>query len=33
MKLVEVIRGLATSQETFSETRDLALKLEKRRWK
>jgi 3-hydroxybutyryl-CoA dehydrogenase len=29
MKLVEVIRGLATSQETFSETRDLALKLEK----
>jgi len=30
MKLVEVIRGLATSQETFSETRDLALKLEKK---
>jgi 3-hydroxybutyryl-CoA dehydrogenase len=29
MKLVEVIRGLATSQETFSETRKLALKLEK----
>jgi 3-hydroxybutyryl-CoA dehydrogenase len=29
MKLVEVIRGLATSQETFSETRDLALKLGK----
>jgi 3-hydroxybutyryl-CoA dehydrogenase len=29
MKLVEVIRGLATSQETFSETRDLSLKLEK----
>jgi 3-hydroxybutyryl-CoA dehydrogenase len=29
MKLVEVIRGLATSPETFSETRDLALKLEK----
>ncbi|MGA7444215.1 MAG: 3-hydroxybutyryl-CoA dehydrogenase [Candidatus Sulfotelmatobacter sp.] len=29
MKLVEVIRGLATSQETFSETRNLALKLEK----
>jgi 3-hydroxybutyryl-CoA dehydrogenase len=29
MKLIEVIRGLATSQETFSETRDLALKLEK----
>jgi 3-hydroxybutyryl-CoA dehydrogenase len=29
MKLVEVIRGLATSQETFSETRTLALKLEK----
>src|SRR6202051_2000318 len=29
MKLVEVIRGLATSQETFSETRNLALNLEK----
>ncbi len=29
MKLVEVIRGLATSRETFSETRNLALKLEK----
>src|SRR6202166_416291 len=29
VKLVEVIRGLATSQETFSETRNLALKLEK----
>jgi 3-hydroxybutyryl-CoA dehydrogenase len=29
MKLVEVIRGLATSQETFSETRNLALTLEK----
>jgi 3-hydroxybutyryl-CoA dehydrogenase len=29
MKLVEVIRGLATSQETFSETRNLVLKLEK----
>ncbi|MGA2697151.1 MAG: 3-hydroxybutyryl-CoA dehydrogenase [Terriglobales bacterium] len=29
MKLVEVIRGLATSQETFSETRNLTLKLEK----
>jgi 3-hydroxybutyryl-CoA dehydrogenase len=29
MKLVEVIRGLATSPETFSETRDLAVKLEK----
>jgi 3-hydroxybutyryl-CoA dehydrogenase len=29
MKLVEVIRGLATAQETFSETRDLALNLEK----
>src|SRR6202011_535578 len=29
MKLVEVIRGLATSQETFSETRDLAIKLDK----
>jgi 3-hydroxybutyryl-CoA dehydrogenase len=29
MKLVEVIRGLATSQETFSETRELAVKLAK----
>src|SRR5580658_6486841 len=29
MKLVEVIRGLATSQATFSETRNLAFKLEK----
>ena len=29
MKLVEVIRGLATSAETFSETRNLALKLDK----
>jgi len=29
MKLVEVIRGLATSQETFSETRELAIKLDK----
>jgi 3-hydroxybutyryl-CoA dehydrogenase len=29
MKLVEVIRGLATSQETFTAVRDLALKLEK----
>jgi 3-hydroxybutyryl-CoA dehydrogenase len=29
MKLVEVIRGLATAQETFSETRNLALKLDK----
>ena len=29
MKLVEVIRGLATSQQTFSETRNLALQLEK----
>jgi 3-hydroxybutyryl-CoA dehydrogenase len=29
MKLVEVIRGLPTSQETFSETRNLALKLGK----
>ncbi|HEY3974341.1 MAG TPA: 3-hydroxybutyryl-CoA dehydrogenase [Candidatus Sulfotelmatobacter sp.] len=29
MKLVEVIRGLATSQETFSETRNLSLKVEK----
>ncbi len=29
MKLVEVIRGLATSQETFATVRDLAIKLEK----
>src|SRR6266478_1595286 len=29
MKLVEVIRGLATAQETFETVRDLALKLEK----
>jgi 3-hydroxybutyryl-CoA dehydrogenase len=29
MKLVEVIRGLATSSETFSETRELAVKLDK----
>ena len=29
MKLVEVIRGLATTQETFASVRDLALKLEK----
>jgi 3-hydroxybutyryl-CoA dehydrogenase len=29
MKLVEVIRGLATSNETFQTARDLALKLEK----
>jgi 3-hydroxybutyryl-CoA dehydrogenase len=29
MKLVEVIRGLATSEETYSSVRDLALKLEK----
>jgi 3-hydroxybutyryl-CoA dehydrogenase len=29
MKLVEVIRGLATSDETFASVRDLALKLEK----
>jgi 3-hydroxybutyryl-CoA dehydrogenase len=29
MKLVEIIRGLATSQEAFSETRTLAVKLEK----
>ena len=29
MKLVEVIRGLATSQETFTAVRELALKLEK----
>src|SRR5271165_1883580 len=29
MKLIEVIRGLATSQSTFETIRDLALKLEK----
>ena len=29
MKLVEVIRGLATADETFQTVRDLALKLEK----
>ncbi|HKM48601.1 MAG TPA: 3-hydroxybutyryl-CoA dehydrogenase [Terriglobales bacterium] len=29
MKLVEVIRGLATSQETFATVRDLSVKLEK----
>ena len=29
MKLVEVIRGLATSQDTFETVRDLSLKLEK----
>jgi len=29
MKLVEVIRGLATSNETFQTVRDLAVKLEK----
>jgi 3-hydroxybutyryl-CoA dehydrogenase len=29
MKLVEVIRGLATSHETFETVRDLAVKLEK----
>jgi len=29
MKLVEVIRGLATSQPTFDAVRDLAIKLEK----
>ncbi|HLI64188.1 MAG TPA: 3-hydroxybutyryl-CoA dehydrogenase [Terriglobales bacterium] len=29
MKLVEVIRGLATSDETFATVRDLAVKLEK----
>jgi 3-hydroxybutyryl-CoA dehydrogenase len=29
MKLVEVIRGLATSQETFTGVRDLSVKLEK----
>jgi 3-hydroxybutyryl-CoA dehydrogenase len=29
MKLVEVIRGLATSQQTFETVRDLAIKLDK----
>lgn len=29
MKLVEVIRGMATSQETYEATRDLAIKLDK----
>jgi 3-hydroxybutyryl-CoA dehydrogenase len=29
MRLIEIIRGLATSQQTFETTRDLALKLEK----
>ncbi len=29
MKLVEVIRGLATAQETFNAVRDLSVKLEK----
>ena len=29
MKLVEVVRGLATSEETFHTVRDLAIKLEK----
>src|ERR1700686_346467 len=29
MKLVEVIRGLATSQETFTAVRDLSVKLDK----
>ncbi len=29
MKLVEIIRGLATSNETFATTRDLALKVDK----
>jgi len=29
MKLVEVIRGLATSEETFTTVRDLAVKLDK----
>jgi 3-hydroxybutyryl-CoA dehydrogenase len=29
MKLVEVIRGLATSNETFQDVRDLSVKLEK----
>ncbi len=30
MKLVEVIRGLATSQESFAAVRDLSVKLEKK---
>jgi 3-hydroxybutyryl-CoA dehydrogenase len=29
MKLVEIIRGLATSDSTFTTTRDLAIKVEK----
>jgi 3-hydroxybutyryl-CoA dehydrogenase len=29
MKLVEVIRGMATSQETYDQVRDLAVRLEK----
>ena len=29
MKLVEVIRGMATSQETYDQVRDLAVKLQK----
>ncbi len=29
MKLVEVIRGMATSRETFNQVRELAIKLEK----
>jgi len=29
MKLVEVVRGLATSEETFQSVRELALKLDK----
>jgi 3-hydroxybutyryl-CoA dehydrogenase len=29
MKLVEIIRGLATSDETFAATRNLALKVDK----
>ena len=29
MKLVEVVRGLATSEETFATVRDLAIRLEK----
>ena len=33
MKLVEVIRGLATSQETFASVRDLAGSWKKRRWR
>jgi 3-hydroxybutyryl-CoA dehydrogenase len=30
MKLVEIIKGLATSEETFTLTRDLAIRMERR---